>query len=153
MFIWRSSWIYLPAGPWVMPSLATIDTVLCLEALHMAIENRQPPEGIIHHSDRGVQYASHDYVEMLSQTRLSASVCLVREIPTTMPPPKVFLKLLKSKKYISGNTGPWKMSRFGFPFSSKKCTIANVCIPLSDTDRLWNLKNCFSTTRTLVRLP
>jgi putative transposase len=42
-----------------------IDTVLCLEALQMAIENRQTPEGIIHHSDRGVQYASHDYVEML----------------------------------------------------------------------------------------
>jgi putative transposase len=42
-----------------------IDTVLCLEALQMAIENRQTPEGIIHHSDRGVQYASHDYVKML----------------------------------------------------------------------------------------
>ena len=33
----------------------TIDTVLCLEALQMAIENRQTPEGIIHHSDWGVQ--------------------------------------------------------------------------------------------------
>jgi putative transposase len=42
-----------------------IDTVLCLEALQMAIANRRPPEGIIHHSDRGVQYASHDYVKML----------------------------------------------------------------------------------------
>ena len=42
-----------------------IDTVLCLEALQMAIADRRPPEGIIHHSDRGVQYASHDYVEML----------------------------------------------------------------------------------------
>lgn len=42
-----------------------IDTALCLEALQMAIANRRPPEGIIHHSDRGVQYASHDYVKML----------------------------------------------------------------------------------------
>jgi transposase InsO family protein len=42
-----------------------IDTALCLEALQMAIAHRRPPEGIIHHSDRGVQYASHDYVEML----------------------------------------------------------------------------------------
>jgi transposase InsO family protein len=31
----------------------------------MAIENRHPPEGVIHHSDRGVQYASHDYVSLL----------------------------------------------------------------------------------------
>ncbi len=42
-----------------------IDTALCLEALRMAIRDRHPREGIIHHSDRGVQYASHDYVEML----------------------------------------------------------------------------------------
>lgn len=42
-----------------------IDTALCLEALQMAIADRHPPERIIHHSDRGVQYASNDYVEML----------------------------------------------------------------------------------------
>jgi len=42
-----------------------IETALCLEALQMAIADRHPPEGIIHHSDRGVQYASHDYVEVL----------------------------------------------------------------------------------------
>ncbi len=37
-----------------------IDTVVCLEALQMAIENRQTPEEIIHHCDRGAQYPSHD---------------------------------------------------------------------------------------------
>lgn len=42
-----------------------IDTTLCLEALRMAIAHRNPPKGIIHHSDRGVQYASHDYVDTL----------------------------------------------------------------------------------------
>ena len=42
-----------------------IDTALCLQALQMAIADRRPPEGIVHHSDRGVQYASHDYVEVL----------------------------------------------------------------------------------------
>ena len=42
-----------------------IDTALCLEALQMAIADRHPSEGIIHHSDRGVQYASRDYVEVL----------------------------------------------------------------------------------------
>jgi len=42
-----------------------IDTALCLEALQMALAQRNPPTGIIHHSDRGVQYASHDYVDTL----------------------------------------------------------------------------------------
>ena len=42
-----------------------IDTALCLEALRWLLKIGSPPEGIIHHSDRGVQYASHDYVEVL----------------------------------------------------------------------------------------
>ena len=33
----------------------------------MAIIHRKPPKGVIHHSDRGVQYAAHDYVKALLQ--------------------------------------------------------------------------------------
>ena len=44
---------------------SNIDTTLCLEALRMAIAHRNPSKGIIHHSDRGVQYACRDYVGML----------------------------------------------------------------------------------------
>lgn len=42
-----------------------IDTALSLAALRMAIQNRNPPPGLIHHSDQGVQYAAHDYVDEL----------------------------------------------------------------------------------------
>jgi putative transposase len=42
-----------------------IDTALSLSALRMAIHNRNPPAGVIHHSDRGVQYAAHDYIDEL----------------------------------------------------------------------------------------
>lgn len=38
---------------------------LPLNALKQAILNRQPPAGLVHHSDRGVQYACEDYVRML----------------------------------------------------------------------------------------
>jgi len=44
-----------------------IDTALCLAALTMAIAHRKPPKGVIHHSDRGVQYAAHEYVAALLQ--------------------------------------------------------------------------------------
>lgn len=37
----------------------------CLQALKIAIKNCQPPKGIIHHSDRGTQYASEAYVDFL----------------------------------------------------------------------------------------
>lgn len=38
-----------------------IDTQLVLSALKMACCHRQPPRGLIFHSDRGVQYASLEY--------------------------------------------------------------------------------------------
>jgi putative transposase len=44
-----------------------IDRRLTLGALHMAIETRKPDVGCIHHSDRGVQYACGDYVELLAE--------------------------------------------------------------------------------------
>jgi len=44
-----------------------IDTRLTLAALEMAIDRRQPQPGLIHHSDRGVQYASTDYVSRLEE--------------------------------------------------------------------------------------
>ena len=41
---------------------------LAIRALEMAIKSpRQPPNGCIHHSDRGSQYCSHDYQKMLRQ--------------------------------------------------------------------------------------
>lgn len=42
-----------------------IDTKLTLSTLQMAISNRNPIPGCIHHSDRGVQYASSEYVNEL----------------------------------------------------------------------------------------
>jgi putative transposase len=42
-----------------------IDSHLSLQALHQALQSRNPPPGVIHHSDRGVQYAADDYVHTL----------------------------------------------------------------------------------------
>jgi transposase InsO family protein len=45
----------------------TLTTRLPLLALHQAIAQRQPPPGLVHHSDRGVQYASAQYLQALNQ--------------------------------------------------------------------------------------
>jgi len=42
-----------------------LDTALTLRALKMAVAERKPCPGIIHHSDQGVQYASDEYVAEL----------------------------------------------------------------------------------------
>ena len=44
-----------------------LDTKLTLSALQMAIRDRNPLPGCIHHSDQGVQYASSDYVNELGR--------------------------------------------------------------------------------------
>jgi putative transposase len=51
-----------------------IDAELCVAALKIALEQRQPPPGCIHHSDRGVQYACADYITLLEQAQLQISM-------------------------------------------------------------------------------
>jgi putative transposase len=51
-----------------------IDTRLTLAALEMAIQQRNPQPGLIHHSDRGVQYASRDYVSRLEEIEARVSM-------------------------------------------------------------------------------
>lgn len=51
-----------------------IDTELTLGALKQAIQNRQPQAGLVHHSDRGIQYASRDYVEQIHAHGMIASM-------------------------------------------------------------------------------
>lgn len=51
-----------------------INTALVLMALSMALTHRQPPAGLIFHSDRGVQYASADYRRALAEAGLVASM-------------------------------------------------------------------------------
>ena len=47
---------------------------LALDALKMALENRHPPRGLIHHSDRGSQYASQQYQQLLTEHAIIGSM-------------------------------------------------------------------------------
>jgi len=51
-----------------------INTALVMMALNMALLHRQPPKGLIFHSDRAVQYASAEYRQALDNARLVASM-------------------------------------------------------------------------------
>lgn len=52
----------------------TLAARLAVTALQQAITTRQPKPGLVHHSDRGVQYASHEYVELLTAHQITASM-------------------------------------------------------------------------------
>ena len=47
---------------------------LAIAALKMALKRRNPTEGLTHHSDRGVQYASHDYTGLLKDHGIRISM-------------------------------------------------------------------------------
>jgi putative transposase len=49
-------------------------TELCKRALNNAVMRNKPPKGVIHHSDRGVQYCSYDYQALLKKNNMVCSM-------------------------------------------------------------------------------
>lgn len=77
----QEGWLYLAAVMdlcsrrivgWSMAE--PIRAELALEALRMAIHERRPGPGLIHHSDRGVQYACEDYQDVLARHAMRCSM-------------------------------------------------------------------------------
>ena len=52
----------------------TLEDDLAIAALNMAFRRRSPAEGLTHHSDRGVQYASNDYTNLLKDRGVRISM-------------------------------------------------------------------------------
>jgi len=81
-YVWtEQGWLYLAAvldlhsRRIVGHSLShRIDSSLAADALRQAIRRRRPGRSLIHHSDRGVQYASAEYQELLSSNGMICSM-------------------------------------------------------------------------------
>ncbi len=52
----------------------TLAAGLAVSALRMALRQRRPQPGLVHHSDRGVQYASLDYTDLLKEHKVQISM-------------------------------------------------------------------------------
>jgi putative transposase len=52
----------------------SLTATVAVNALEQAIARRQPPPGVVHHSDRGTQYASADYLAILEAHRMTPSM-------------------------------------------------------------------------------
>ena len=72
----------------------TLEAALTLTALRMALAQRRPRPGLVHHSDRGVQYASHKYTQLLEQHGIHISMSR-RGNPWDNAACESFLKTLK----------------------------------------------------------
>ena len=75
-----------------------LEARLAIEALDMALAARNPaPDSLIHHSDRGVQYASNDYVARLSARAIAVSMSRVAN-PYDNAKAESFMKTLKAEE-------------------------------------------------------
>lgn len=73
----------------------TLESILAIEALKMALRRRAPiGPGLVHHSDRGVQYAASDYVNLLSERGITISMSR-RGNPYDNAKAESFMKTLK----------------------------------------------------------
>ena len=52
----------------------TLHASLVLAALHIALERRRPPKGLLHHSDRGSQYVDEEYLKALNAAGIERSM-------------------------------------------------------------------------------
>ena len=77
----REGWLYLAVVldlfarrvvGWSMQP--TLERGLVLSALNHALQRRQPPRDLLHHSDRGSQYASADYQALLTHAQMRRSM-------------------------------------------------------------------------------
>ncbi len=72
----------------------TLEASLTLDTLYMALAQRRPALGLVHHSDRGVQYASRDYTDLLKANGIVISMSR-RGNPYDNATCESFLKTLK----------------------------------------------------------
>jgi transposase InsO family protein len=81
-YLWtQEGWLYLAVlldlysrkvGGWAMSD--QVNTALVSQALKMAVGRRQPVSGLLHHTDRGSQYASHAYRDQLRRYGMICSM-------------------------------------------------------------------------------
>ncbi|MFC7555546.1 IS3 family transposase [Pseudoroseomonas wenyumeiae] len=99
--VWLADITYIPAGEgwlylavvldlfsrkvvgWAMRN--TMAQELTLAALRMVVSNRKPVRGLLHHADRGSQYAAHDYRRLLARHGMLCSMSRKRGFGTTPP--------------------------------------------------------------------
>jgi len=79
-----------------------LEAGLATEALDMALEARNPPPGLIHHSDRGVQYACAAYADRLAARGLRVSMSRAGN-PYDNAKAERFMRTLKDEE-VNGKT-------------------------------------------------
>ncbi len=116
----------------------TLASRLAIAALEQAIRKRQPPLGVVHHSDRGVQYASDEYVAVLEKHGMIPSMSRPANPPSPSPdliparnrPRDGSIKSeIVSMEGATKQNGKCANQRLSQPRGSPHRTVPEVCHP------------------------
>ena len=118
----------------------TLEGELTVAALRMALLHRQPPAGLIHHSDGGVQYAARDYVDLLRCHGIRPSMGRPGR-PTDNPRCERFIRTLKQgevylRDYDDFSDAQRSIERFiGVVYNHKRLHSALGYLPPAEFER------------------
>jgi len=119
----------------------SLEAALVLEALRMGLTRRHPRPGLVHHSDRGVQYASRDYTALLQQHGIRISMSRLAT-PYDNAQAESFIKTLKYEEVYRAeyrNLETSRKPRLGSGSSWRKSTTSSACIRRLAIVRRWSL--------------
>ena len=102
----------------------TLETKLALAALEAAIASRDPQPGLVHHSDRGTQYASNEYVQRLEACGAHLSMSRAAR-PWENGKCESFIKTLKREEIDARRYANFAELRRNLDYSSRQQPAAN----------------------------
>jgi len=113
---------------------------LTVAALERAVADRQPQTGLVHHSDRGLQYASPEYVAALDKYGMVASMSRPAN-PYDNASCESFMKTLKREEIYANRYNNLEQLRTNIEEFIESITIGSDCIRPWATDLQRNSNN------------
>jgi transposase InsO family protein len=130
-----------------------LDVRLSLAALQMALHTRTfTPGQLTHHSDRGVQYACHDYVTVLRQHQITISMSRIGN-PYDNAIAERFMRTLKHEEIYLNDYDTFAEVFSSVNILSNASTIRSACTRHSVTYHRWLLRRrfCYQTNLNCLR--
>ena len=119
----------------------TLEGKLTIAALRMALDQRRPAAGLVHHSDRGVQYAANGYVELLKQHGITPSMSR-KANPYDNAKAESFMKTLKYEEVYRSEYRDLAEARASIGRFLEQVYNESACI------RRWAIVRRWSSSRT-----